>query len=134
MKRKRFTDQEKQELLMNDNILKVGKSNATYCPKFKIHAVKEYKQGKTPTMIFVESEINLAILGKTQPEKCLNRWRKLSMQKGKESLLKETRGSSKVGRPRTRPLTLKEAEAKIALLEAENEFLKKLDLIERGLM
>ena len=139
MKRKRFTDQEKQELFKNPNILKVGESNATYCPKFKIQAIKEYESGKSPTMIFNEAGINLEILGKSQPGKCLNRWCKIWREKGKEFLLKEARGLAKAsGRPWTKPLTseeeLKQLRAQNVLLKAENDFLKKLDLIERGLM
>nr|WP_302599964.1 hypothetical protein [uncultured Cellulosilyticum sp.] len=47
----------------------------------------------------------------------------------------EKRGTSNSGRPVTSELSLEEklklAEAKIAYLEMENEFLKKLDELER---
>lgn len=135
MKRKRYTDQEKQELLKNPNILKVGNSNATYCPRFKVRAVKAYYEGKSPLQIFIDEKINVNILGRDNPLSCLKKWRKILKEKGEKGLLCETRGTGKsAGRPRTKPITLKEAEARIAYLEAENEFLKKLDLIERGLM
>lgn len=139
MKRKKFTDQEKQKLLKSKAILKVDASNLTYCSRFKIKAVKEYQNGKSPFQIFLEAEINLDILGRKNAKRSLYRWRKLFEEKGEKALLDETRGKGiNGGRPRIKSLSLEEEnrrlKAKNALLEAENEFLKKLDLIERGLM
>lgn len=135
MKRKKFTDQQKQELEKNPNVLKVGDGNVTYQPLFKIHAIKEYQKGKSPNMIFNEAGLDLEMVGNDRPESSLRRWRKIFKNQGEQGLLKEVRGTRKgIGRSRVKPLTLKEAKAQIALLKTENEFLKKLDLIERGLM
>ena len=139
MKRKKFTDQEKQELLKNPNILNVGDCGITYNPAFKIQAINKYQQGEMPIQIFNEAGFNLQIIGKEQPKSCLKRWRKTIKEKGKEGLISEARGSAKTGgRPRTKPLSLEEEvkkfKAKNALLEAENEFLKKLKSLERGLI
>lgn len=133
MTRKRFTDQEKVELQKNPNILKVRDCNATFSPKFKIFAVKENQKGKTAKIIFSEAGINPDILGTDGAKSAIKRWRKKYKEEGEEGLINPKRAKG-CGRTRTKPLTLEEAEAKIALLEAENEFLKKLDLIERGLM
>jgi len=139
MKRKRFTDQEKQEILKNPNVLKVGDCGVTYNPEFKIKAIDKYQEGKSPSMIFIESDFNLDVLGKKQPERCLKRWRKTYKEKGKYGLLQETRGSDKAGgRPRKKPLSveeeIKQLKARNAYLEAENDFLKKLKALERGLI
>jgi len=138
MKRKRFTDQEKQELLKNPNILKVGDCSITYNPDFKIHAVKAYYTGKSPFKIFIETSFDLKLIGKEQPESCLKRWRKIFKKLGVEGLLSEARGCSKGGgRPRIKPLSIeeeiKQLKARNALLEAENDFLKKLKGLEGGL-
>lgn len=139
MKRKRFTDQEKEELLMNPNILKVGDCSVTYRPEFKVKAIEDYQQGISPSMIFIKASFSLDVIGKKQPARCLRRWMKTFKDKGAKGLASEARGSTKAGgRPRARPLTpeeeLKQLRAQNALLKAENDFLKKLDLIERGLM
>jgi transposase-like protein len=131
MKRKKFTDQEKQELLKNANILKIGVCGITYNPAFKIQAIDKYQQGKLPIQIFNEAGFDLQIIGKEQPRSCLKRWRKTSKEKGKEGLISETRGSSRGGcRPMTKPLSIedeiKQLESRNAYLEAENDFLKKL--------
>lgn len=136
VKRKKFTDQETEILLKNPNILKVGKSNLTYCPEFKLKAIKEYNNGKFPVQIFIDAGINIDILGSENPGRCLNRWRKTYNNQGRASLLDENRG--KTGRPRVRELSteeqLKRAEARIAYLKVENDFLKKLKALERGLI
>lgn len=139
MTRKRFTDQEKQELLKNPNILKIGDCSITYNPDFRIQAVKAYKDGKSPMQVFIEAGFDLKLLGKKQPEYCLKRWRKIFNKSGINGLLSEARGTGKGGgRPKTKPLSLeeevKQLKAKNALLEAENEFLKKLKALERGLI
>ncbi len=131
MERKKFTEEEKSELLKSQYIIKVGNSNATYSNAFKKRAVQENKQGKPPIQIFTESGINLKILGKGQAKRCLERWRKNKTFEDKRG---KCRGH---GRPRTRPLSAeaenKKLKAENALLKAEVDFLKKLDALERGL-
>ncbi len=139
MKRKRFTDQEKEELLKNTNILKIGDCSITYNPSFKIEAIKSYQDGKSLSQIFIEAGFDLQVIGRKQPNSCLKRWRKIFKGKGEEGLRVESRGSAKVGsRPRTKSLSLeeeiKQLKSRNALLEAENDFLKKLKALEAGLM
>jgi transposase len=139
LKRKKFTDQEKQILLKNENILGISDTNIKYCPKFKTKAVKEYYQGNSPMKIFLNAKIDIDILGRENPERCLSRWKQTYKKLGKKGLLDETRGRGKGGgRPRTRELTLEEKvkflETRNAYLEAENDFLKKLKALRGGLI
>lgn len=122
MKRKPYTVQEKEELLKSEAIEKVANSSATYSKEFKVYAVGEYMTGKTPLQIFIEAGINVNILGKEQPNRCLNRWRKIHKKYGVEGLLQENRGISCSGRPSKKILT---PEEKITKLERENEILKE---------
>ena len=122
MKRKPYTVQEKEILLQSEAIVKVTNSNATYLKEFKVFAVGEYITGKSPLQIFIEAGINVDILGREQPQKCLTRWRKIHDIYGAEGLLIENRGVGSSGRPRKNPLTTEE---KLAKLEQENEILKQ---------
>ena len=122
MKRKPYTVQEKEILLQSEAIVKVTNSNATYLKEFKVFAVGEYMTGKSPLQIFIEAGINVDILGREQPQKCLTRWRKIHDIYGAEGLLIENRGVGSSGRPRKNPLTTEE---KLAKLEQENEILKQ---------
>ena len=122
MKRKPYTVQEKEELLKSEAIEKVANSSATYSKEFKVFAVGEYMTGKTPLQIFIEAGINVNILGREQPKKCLNRWRKIHNKYGINGLLQENRGIGSSGRPSKKVLTTEE---KLAKLERENEILKE---------
>ena len=122
MKRKPYTVQEKAELLKSEAIEKVANSSATYSKEFKVYAVGEYMTGKTPLQIFIEAGINVNILDREQPKKCLNRWRKIHNKYGVNGLLQENRGVGSSGRPIKKILTTEE---KLAKLERENEILKE---------
>lgn len=122
MKRKPYTVQEKEELLKSEAIEKVANSSATYTKEFKVFAVGEYITGKTPLQIFIEAGINVNILGREQPNRCIARWRKIHNKYGINGLLQENRGIGSSGRPSKKILTTEE---KLAKLERENEILKE---------
>jgi transposase-like protein len=139
MRDKKFTDQEKKILLENPNILKVGDTQVTYSSEFKLKAMKEYNNGKMPIQIFIEAEINIDILGRKNAQRALKRWKETVKKHGEAGLTEDQRGKSpNGGRPRIKELSteeqLRKAEARIAYLEAENDFLKKLKALERGLI
>lgn len=122
MKRKPYTVQEKAELLKSNAIEKIAISSVTYSKEFKVFAVGEYFTGKTPLQIFIEVGINVNILGREQPRKCLNRWREIHDKYEMNGLLQENRGIGSSGRPSKKVLTTEE---KLAKLERENEILKE---------
>jgi transposase-like protein len=122
MKRKPYTVQEKTELLKSEAIEKIANSSATYLKEFKLFAVGEYMAGKTPMQIFLEAGIDVNILGREQPRKCLRRWIKIYNTYGSDALLKENRGLYSSGRPSKKRLTTEE---KLAKLERENEILQQ---------
>jgi transposase len=96
--------------------------STTYSKEFKVYAVGEYMTGKHPLQIFIEAGINVNILGREQPQKCLSRWQKIHDKYGIDGPLKEKRGVGNSGRPSTKELTIEEKTAK---LEQENTILKE---------
>ena len=134
MSKKFFSDKEVSRLAKNQNILKVSNKSITYSFEFKKKFIDEYKLGKTTRVIFEEAGLDIEILGKRRIETASNRWRKAFKEKG-ELGLKDTRKKFS-GRSVSRELTdsekIKRLEAQIEFLKIENEFLKKLDEIERG--
>ena len=127
-----------RQLEKNPNVAKVSERSITYSRSFKVKAVKENLSGKGPTEIFVENGFDLDMIGRGKPQSCLKRWRKVYKQWGEEGFTEERRGKGSPGRPKKKEMTkdeqLKKAEARIAFLEAELEFLKKLDELERQAM
>lgn len=135
MRKNLFTEFQIKELEKNPNVLRVSDRSISYQPDFKVKAVNEYHNGKTPSQIFIENGFNIEVLGKDQPKRCLQRWRETFEKFGDLGLQTERRGKASSGRPSSKELSveekLKKAEARIKFLEAENDFLKKLEEIER---
>lgn len=119
----------------NPHVKQVSERSIAYHPDFKVKAVKENQAGKSPIQIFIEHGFDVKMMGSDKPKSCLKRWRKIYDVYGKEGFYTERRGKRSTGRPTSKEYTqedrLKKAEARIKYLEAELEFLKKLDELER---
>ena len=130
----RFSESQIRQIEGNANVLHISERSLTYQPSFKLEAVKAYQEGKAPADIFIEAGFNIDIIGRQNPSRCLKRWRQLYTSHGESGLLEDRRGKSSAGRPiaeLTVEKKLQQAEARIKLLEAENDFLKKLEALER---
>lgn len=130
-----FTDAQVKKLSKNKWIKNITNKGITYTDEFKYKLVKECENYKKfPQDIFKECNIDPKIVGESRIRNCAHRWR---IQFSKTGELKDTRIYND-GRPLERELSDKEklerAEAKIKLLEAENELLKKNELIEIGIL
>ena len=124
-----------KKLRKNKYVKNVSNKAITYTDEFKYKLVKECEDYKKfPQAIFKECGIDPEIVGERRYSNAANRWRKQFKETGE---IKDTRKDS-TGRPRIHKLSDKEklerAEAKIKLLEAENELLKKNELIEMGIL
>lgn len=130
-----FTDKEVNKLRKNKYVKNVSNKAITYTDNFKEKVVFETENyRKFPRQVFEECGFNIDIIGKKRIENAAYKWRKQYKYRGE---LKDNR-KGKSGRTLERELTdaekLKRAEAKIHLLEAENELLKKNDMIQRGIL
>ena len=128
-----FTKENIKKLENNKNVLRVGELSITYTYEFKILFIDEYTAGKLPRQIFEENGFDINIIGLKRIEQSSHRWRTAYKRDGIIGL-EDTRKTSS-GRPRSTELTKEETierqEAKIKLLEAQVELLKKLDEKER---
>jgi len=134
MSKKLFSDTEVARLSKNKNISKVSNKAITYTFEFKKKFIDEYKIGKLPRIIFEEAGFDVDVLGMKRIETSSKRWRGKFKDNGQLGLIDTRKTSS--GRPLQRELTesekIKRLEAQIEYLKIKNEFLKKLDEIERG--
>lgn len=133
-----FDREARERFLRNRNVLKVSETTITYCPAFKVEAVRANLAGKLPQLIFIEAGFDVDLIGREIPSRCLRRWRAIFTERGEEGLRSEQRGRKSTGRPLERELSVEEklrrAEARVRYLEKENELLKKLDAIERSVV
>ena len=136
MSKKLFTNEEIELLLKNKYVKNVTSKGITYTEEFKNIFIYEHSKGKLSSQIFQEYGFNVDTLGIHRIYSASKRWRKSFKNEGVLGLSDARNLNS--GRPRTRDLSLEEKysklEAKLKLLQAENELLKKLDMIERQVL
>lgn len=135
MSKIKFTDTQVKKLRKNKWIKNITKRGITYTDEFKIKVVKECENyNKFAREVFEECGIDSDIVGMQRIYSSIKRWR---IQYKNTEELKDTRQGNS-GRNLERELSeserLKRAEARIKLLEAENELLKKNEMIEMGLI
>ena len=126
-----FTDAQIKKLSKNKWIKNITNKGITYTDEFKYKLVKECENYKKfPQDVFRECGIDPDIVGERRYNNAAKRWRKQIQTIGE---IKDTRKGNS-GRILEHELSDKEklerAEAKIKILEAENELLKKNELIE----
>lgn len=136
MSKKIFTNEEIEILSKNKYVKRVSAKGITYTDEFKRIFISEDGKGKFPRSIFEECGFDINILGKKRIEMAAYRWRTVYDKEGVLGL-QDTRKENS-GRPREKELSIEEKyerlKAQISLLKAENEFLKKLDMLERGMI
>jgi len=131
-----FNPEQIKELLKNDNIVSCSPKSITFSSNFKLKAVRRYyDDGYSPKMIFEEAGLDLRVIGSNKAKECLTRWRRTYNEKGEEELMKEKRGENGKRKPKIEFKNDKEKirylEAKIAYVNAENDFLAKLRGLKR---
>lgn len=130
-----FTDTQVKKLSKNKWIKRITNKGITYTDEFKYKLVKECENYKKfPQDVFRECAIDPEIVGKKRIEQSAYRWRKQLNNFGEISDTRTTKSGNTIKRELSDKEKLERAEAKIKLLEAENELLKKNELIEMGIL
>lgn len=119
----KFTKEEKILLENNPNIQAVLSNQVLYTKEFKEKAINEYENGKSATQIFIDAGIDTSILSK-KPDyasKTISKWRKAT-RKNENIHYSKTK-------TKTKELSYQKLLKRNEYLEAENEFLKKLQML-----
>ena len=135
MSNKLFTDTEQKLLSQNPYVKKVSKKGITYTEEFRQLFIVENNKGTLPREIFEACGFDIEILGMSRVRACGKRWRANYKCNGVDGL-SDSRGL-KSNRKNDSDLTLEEKYNRLlaqnALLAAENDLLKKIKRLERGL-
>lgn len=136
MSNKIFTQDEMEILSSNNYVKHVSAKGITYTDEFKRLFIAENEKGKVSTVIFRECGFDIDILGLDRVKSCGRRWRTAYKKNGILGL-QDTRTENS-GRPKKKDLTLEEKYERLTaqnkLLKAENELLKKIDMLERRMV
>lgn len=132
---KYFTEEEIEYLSSNIYVESVNEKQITYTIEFKQFFVREYMNGKGPTLIFESVGLYKRILGAKRIEKATSRWMK-AYENGTLDVSATLPNRHPILKAKniTDKELIRRQEAKIKLLELEVELLKKIDLKERGLI
>lgn len=115
----------------NPNVEKITGSNLRFTKDFKIKAIKLYKSGQSPIEIFSEAGIKLDDFESDYARKSVSRWLVAADMYGLKKIDTERRGLGSSGRPESIK-KFKSQAAELAYLKAENNFLKKLQALEKN--
>ena len=130
-----FTDIQVKKLSKNKWIKNITNKGITYTNEFKYKLVKECENYKKfPQDVFRKCGINPEIVGKARIRNVAYKWRKKINSTGEITDTRKTNSGNTLKRELSDKEKLERAEAKIKLLEAENELLKKNELIEMGIL
>ncbi len=130
-----FTDVQVRKLSKNKWIKNITNKGITYTNEFKRKLVKECENYKKfPQEVFRECGIDPKIVEKRRIEGSAHRWRKQLKSTGDITDTRTTNSGNTLKRELTDKEKLERAEARIKLLEAENELLKKNELIEMEIL
>lgn len=125
-----FSESDRKSLLSNRYVESVTASQVQFTPEFKIKALKLHDKGLRPKDIFLQLGIDPLHFLPGYPKKCLSRWKKILEKDGEKGLKQEKRGKNATGRPKQKLNSEKALLDRIAFLEEENDFLKKLRALE----
>jgi len=135
MSKKLFSEREIKMLASNKYVKSVSEKTITYTDEFKYVVVTENEKGKLPRQIFEECGFDIDIIGRKRMQIASDRWRAAYREAGIDGLKDTRKGNS--GRSNAKELSVEEKykrlEAYNNLLKAENELLKKIKMMERGM-
>jgi transposase len=133
MSNKIFSKGEIELLSKNKFVKKVSEKGITYSDEFKRLFIAESEKGKPARKIFEDSGFDIDVIGYKRFSSSVDRWRRAYKENGVVGLNDSRKENS--GRPSEKELSIEEKyerlKAQINLLKAENELLKKLDMLER---
>ena len=117
----KFNQEQIKKLEENPNVLQVLEDKIFYTPAFKLKAIQEYEQGKSARQIFTDAGFNLSEISTISDyaSKIISKWR--SARNKNKNNIHYPKKKIKEKQSAYQKLT-----ARLEYLEAENEFLKKL--------
>jgi hypothetical protein len=125
----RFTDEQVSLLRSNPWVKSVTPKYVSFTKAFMEEFIDLHSKGLTRYEIFESHGLPVDVLGKSSVEHATKNW--ISKANKSIALSDEKRG----GRPRTRDLTQEEIiarqQAKIEMLQQENDFLRQIRRLER---
>jgi len=125
MSKQRFTREQIKKISKNKNVSRCGPYSIRYAKQFKLKALRQYnEQGIGAVEIFEVAGFDLRLIGIRTPNRLMNQWNTaLRPKREHETPLHKAKIANK---RMCRGRELRNLKAKVAYLEAENDFLAQL--------
>lgn len=131
-KRLPISKEDVEKLRQNTYVLRATEWTVSFTPEFKRIAYSEYYKGKSMRQIFTESGIDVGIIGDKRLQNFRN---KLLKKVNADSNFEDGRKANSRKEPQSTEAQMakriRELEHRNAYLEQENEFLKKIQSLEK---
>lgn len=121
-----LTSAQRRKLEKNPNVKKVTTKSVEYTGQFKIKAVEQYLEGKSPESIFSAAKLPAKYFPRDYFRYCLKRWKKKYEEQGPASLFEDGRGSGSTGRPKSENLEELSYDELMAIVEIQREVIAEL--------
>lgn len=136
MSKKIFTQKEVDQLSKNQYVRNVSQKGITYSDAFKNIFIIESEKGEPARLIFEKCGFDTEVLGMERIRGARKRWKSSYKRDGVLGLTDTRKTNS--GRSNINELSIEfkyeRLQAQINLLKAENELLKKIQFLERGMI
>jgi len=127
----RFNEQLIKQLSALEGVEKVTPKMICFTNKFKLYAVNRKRQeGIFAYQIFAEAGVDISLFGKRYFQDLLKSWNQQFTKEGSLAFEPKTKGRPRKTSENVQHMTSDELKAKVAYLEAEVDFLKKLRSLE----
>lgn len=131
MSKKLFTIEEIKELTDNPYVKSVSRRSLVMMPEFKSFAIGELLKGKTIRQIFADVGIDPEIIGEARIRGYSERiWKQSDREEGFRDQRADNRRREAKSPEAQAAKKIKMLEHRVAYLQQENEFLKKIQQLE----
>ena len=130
MSKVKFSKKAVETLKKNPYVKTVSEHGITYTEEFKNIFIKEHSEGIPTSIIFERYGFDINVLGENRIHSASKRWRQQANREEDFTDKRAIRSGRSPSKELSEEETIEKLKHKIAILEQENSFLKKVHLIE----
>lgn len=123
-----FSDQQKQKILKNDNVLNFTETQIVFSPTFKLKAVSLSKKGESGSKIFADAGFDFGTFSVRYMNGRIHRWSRIYAKEGKSAFMSEKRGKKSTGRPKKQNFDIENLsrEDLLAIIDVQKEIIAEI--------
>lgn len=123
-----FSDQQKQKILKNDNVLNFTAKQIVFSSAFKRKAVSLSKKGESGSKIFADAGFEFGTFPVRYMNARIHRWSRVCCKEGKSAFMSEKRGRKSSDRPKKQVIDIENLsrEDLLAIIDVQKEIIAEI--------